>query len=279
MAPQASSIPAGVDRAATRGNAQTKASTLLIGVGVLMVCLAIPATLVGAQAPATPADPSAGQPVVPEQPPEPPAPEPQPPPPSTDPPEPSPAPPPASEPPDDATPPPPAPVADPSTEVRAAARSVSVSILDGSSQSAYVFSPSSVTVSTGDTVNWTNNGAEPHDVTGSGLASGLLQSGQGYSHTFTSAGDFSYICSIHPFMQGSVSVLAASGGGGSDSGSTQDPSASTAPGSESAAVTSAGAAGSASQLPSSGMPVLPLLAAGMGLVLAGALLRRRARVS
>ena len=155
-----------------------------------------------------------------------------------------------------------------------------MSILDGSSQSAYVYSPSSVTVSTGDTVNWTNNGAEPHDVTGSGLASGLLQSGQGYSYTFTDAGDYSYICSIHPFMQGSVSVLAASGGGGSDdSGSTQDPSASTAPGSESAAVQSAGAAGSASQLPSSGMPVLPLLAAGVGLVLAGALLRRRARVS
>ncbi len=248
-----------------------------------MVCLAIPATLVGAQAPATPADPGA-QPVVPEEPPEPPAPEPQPPPPGTDPPEPSPAPPPASEPPDDSTPPPPEPVADPSTAVRAAARSVSVSILDGNSQSAYVFSPSSVTVSTGDTVNWTNNGAEPHDVTGSGLASGLLQSGQGYSYTFTDAGDYSYICSIHPFMQGSVSVLAASGGGGgggggTDSGSTQDPSASTAPGSESAAVQSAGAAGSASQLPSSGMPVLPLLAAGLGLVLAGALLRRRALVS
>jgi LPXTG-motif cell wall-anchored protein len=280
--PQASSIPAGVDKAATRGNAQTRTSTLLIGIGVLMVCLAIPATLVGAQAPAPPADPGAGQPVVPEEPPEPPAPEPQPPPPSTDPPEPSPAPPPASEPPDDATAPPPAPVADPSTTVRAAARSVSVSILDGSSQSAYVFSPSSVTVSTGDTVNWTNNGAEPHDVTGSGLASGTLQPGQGYSHTFANSGTFSYICSIHPFMKGSVTVQAADssgGGGASDPGSTQAPPAATAPGSESAAVTSPEAAGSATQLPSTGIPVLPLMAAGGGLLLAGALLRRRARVS
>jgi LPXTG-motif cell wall-anchored protein len=44
-------------------------------------------------------------------------------------------------------------------------------------------------------------------------------------------------------------------------------------------VTSPGAAGSATQLPSTGMPVLPLLAAGGGLLLAGALLRRRARIS
>ncbi len=60
-------MPAGVDGVATRGSAQARGSTLLIGVGVLMVCLAIPATLVGAQAPAPAADPA----VVPEEPAEP----------------------------------------------------------------------------------------------------------------------------------------------------------------------------------------------------------------
>jgi LPXTG-motif cell wall-anchored protein len=149
-----------------------------------------------------------------------------------------------------------------------------VAILDGNSQSAYRFSPSSLTVNTGDTVNWTNNGADPHDVTGSGLSSGTLNPGQGYSYTFDSAGDFSYICSLHPFMKGSVTVLASSGG---ESSSSQDPS--TAPGSESAAVNSAGAAGSSTQLPSTGMPVLPLLATGLALMVGGALLRRRGRVS
>ena len=105
-----------------------------------------------------------------------------------------------------------------------------MAILDGNSQSAFRFSPSSLTVNTGDTVTWTNNGAEPHDVTGDGLASGTLNSGQGYSHTFATAGTYSYICSIHPFMKGSVTVLGASsgGGGGVDRRSTQDPSASTA---------------------------------------------------
>jgi LPXTG-motif cell wall-anchored protein len=44
-------------------------------------------------------------------------------------------------------------------------------------------------------------------------------------------------------------------------------------------VTSAGAAGSDTQLPSSGMPVAPLIAAGATLLALGALLRRRTRVS
>ena len=43
-------------------------------------------------------------------------------------------------------------------------------------------------------------------------------------------------------------------------------------------MTSADAAGSATQLPSTGMPLLPLLAGGVGLLLAGALLRRPTRV-
>jgi plastocyanin len=258
----------------------------LIGLGVLMVCLATPAALVSAQAPAPAADGGSDQAVAPEEPVEAPAPQPQPPdapPPSAGTPAPNATPSPAPTTPGEATegtPPAPLPVADSSTSVSAAG-SASVSILDGSSQSAFRFSPSSITVGTGDSVAWTNNGSEPHDVTGSGLGSGTLQPGQGYSHTFVSPGTFSYICSIHPFMEGSVTVQAAdsSGRGGSDPGSTQTPPAATAPGSESAAVTSPGAAGTAAQLPSTGMPVLPLLAAGVGLLLAGALLRRGARVS
>jgi plastocyanin len=242
---------------------------------MLMVCLAIPATLVGAQAPTPAADPV----VVPEEPAETPAPPepPEAPPPGTDPPEPAPEPAPIDE--DEPAPPAPVPVENSQATVSQAG-AASVSILDGNQASAYVFSPSSLTVATGDTVTWTNNGTAPegHDVTGDGLASGILQEGQSYSNTFTSAGTFSYICSLHPFMKGSVTVQAAGGGGGGsdDPAATQDPSAATAPGSESAAVGSAGAAGSASQLPSSGMPVWPLLSTGVGFLLGGLLLRRRA---
>jgi LPXTG-motif cell wall-anchored protein len=164
----------------------------------------------------------------------------------------------------------------------------SVSILDGNSQSAFRFSPSSITISTGETVTWTNNGTAPegHDVSGSGLGSGTLHNGQSYSHTFASPGTVSYFCSIHPFMKGTVTVEGTSSGGGGDSdssGSTgTSPSsgvAGTGSSSESQAVTSPDAAGTASQLPSTGMAVLPLLAGGIGLLAAGALLRRRARVS
>ena len=240
---------------------------------MLTVCLAIPATLVSAQAPAPEAVPDPGQTVTPEEPAEAPAPQPQPsePPPSTETPEPGTTPPPVPTEPGEPTPPPP--IADSPTTV-SAAKTASVAILDGNSQSDYVFSPASLTVAAGDTVTWTNNGTQPHDVTGSGLASGTLQSGQGYSHTFASAGNFSYICSIHPFMKGSVTVQASTGVSDPEStGAATDPS------SESSAVASPDAAGNAAQLPSTGMPVLPLLAAGGALLVAGALLRRRARVS
>jgi plastocyanin len=271
--------------------------TLLIGGGALIVGLAIPATLVGAEAPTRSADRDGGQAVTSQEPVAAPAPQPPG----------SPAPPSASTPQQNTTPPAdtgsgeavpqpaftgsgsPAAAADTSTAV-SAARSASVAILDGTLGSAFRFSPSTITVDTGDTVAWTNDGSEPHDVTGSGLASGTLQPGQGYSHTFTSPGTFRYLCSIHPQnMKGAVIVRDSAsggengsgrGGGGGGSGTSGGGGGSTTgPTSESAAGSSPDAAGTSAQLPSTGMPVLPLLVAGAGLVLAGALLRRGARVS
>jgi LPXTG-motif cell wall-anchored protein len=267
---------------------------------VLTICLAAPAALVFAQEPAPPsatgpAPAVAGQ--NPEQTPPPQPTNPPPPPvagtpgpgptslPAQGAPDDSPPPPDDSTPPDATTAPPPSPATGDSTLVSAAG-STSVSILDGNSQSAFRFSPSSISVGAGDTVTWTNNGSAPegHDVSGSGLGSGTLHNGQSYSHTFASPGTFSYICSIHPFMKGTVTVQATSsggqgGGGGGQAATPPTGTSPTAPGSESAAVTSADAAGSAAQLPSTGMPLWPLLAGGVGLLLAGALLRRRTRVS
>ncbi len=140
----------------------------------------------------------------------------------------------------------------------------------------FSFKPGSITVSSGDTVQWTNNGKVPegHDVSGDGLDSGVLQAGDSYSHTFGSAGNFSYICSIHPQMHGTVTVLArssgssggsnGSSGGGSGSSGASTPSV-TGSGSESAAVSSPDAAGSGSSLPSTGSDMLRL--ATLGLVL------------
>ena len=80
----------------------------------------------------------------------------------------------------------------------------------------YSFSPATITVNVGDTVTWTNQGKQPHTATASdgSFNTGTLHTGQSGSHTFTKAGTFAYICSIHPFMHGTVVVQGSSSGGG-----------------------------------------------------------------
>ncbi|MDD5415411.1 MAG: cupredoxin family copper-binding protein [Candidatus Daviesbacteria bacterium] len=70
------------------------------------------------------------------------------------------------------------------------------------------FNPQEISIKAGDTVTWVNNDSYNHTVTGSNGAfdSGNMASGTKFSFTFPKAGTFSYACSIHPFMQGSVVV-------------------------------------------------------------------------
>ncbi len=153
----------------------------------------------------------------------------------------------------------------------------------------FSFDPNGVTVHAGDTVTWTNDGkvASGHTVTGKGFDSGVLPSGKTYSHTFSSPGTFSYVCQIHPFMKGTVTVLASSPSagssppqsGGSDktgsSGSTSAPAATGGSGS-SPAPSSSGTAGSSGSLPFTGSDLWLLALTGLELAAAGVLLRRLA---
>ena len=68
----------------------------------------------------------------------------------------------------------------------------------------------SVTVKAGSTVVWTNDDSIQHDVTfdSGGIASSDLNHNDTFSHTFLTAGTYHYICSIHPFMHGTVIVTA-----------------------------------------------------------------------
>lgn len=71
------------------------------------------------------------------------------------------------------------------------------------------FDPAGVTVKKGDTVTWTNEDTVGHDVTGDGFKSGPsggLGNGDTYKHTFDKAGKFDYVCTVHPGMEGSVTV-------------------------------------------------------------------------
>ena len=70
------------------------------------------------------------------------------------------------------------------------------------------FGPSSTTVTKGATVTWTNNDYTTHTVTAddNSFNSGNLGYGGTFSHTFSNTGTFTYHCSIHPGMTGSVVV-------------------------------------------------------------------------
>jgi plastocyanin len=168
-----------------------------------------------------------------------------------------------------------------------ASGSSSVAIQDGSSQSAYRFAPSALTVAAGTKVVWTNDGQQPHNVTGDGLGSSTLNHGNTYQFTFNTPGTYNYKCTIHPYMKGSVKVTDTSSGGGSsgNSGSgggssgsgtgsaSTTPSATTATGSAPASSTASG--GSSGSLPSTGLDALLMAEVGLALLLAGFVLRSR----
>lgn len=71
------------------------------------------------------------------------------------------------------------------------------------------FAPGKVTMKRGSVVIWTNNDSVSHTVTadnGDGPKSKTLAPGQIYTFVFDKAGTFSYHCSLHTQMKGTVTV-------------------------------------------------------------------------
>lgn len=77
----------------------------------------------------------------------------------------------------------------------------------------YAFAPASLSVPAGSTVTWTNYDTAPHDVkTTSGplaIHSPMLNKGESWSFTFTTAGAYGYVCTVHPDMTAGITVRAA----------------------------------------------------------------------
>nr|WP_067894609.1 cupredoxin family copper-binding protein [Nocardia vaccinii] len=72
----------------------------------------------------------------------------------------------------------------------------------------FAFAPQTLTVHVGTAVTWVNRDEEPHTVAaedGSFRSPGM-DNGGSYTFTFTKAGTYEYICSIHPFMRATVVV-------------------------------------------------------------------------
>jgi LPXTG-motif cell wall-anchored protein len=144
----------------------------------------------------------------------------------------------------------------------------------------FAFASPSTTVRIGQTLTWTNRGPSSHTATaGDGsFDTGVLRKGASASHRFTRAGTFTYMCTIHPSMKGSVRVVAA---GGSQARPAPTPAAPTSsPGVQrSAPQPAATKAASGPQLPATGSDPLDLAGVGLAALAAGALglrLTRRA---
>jgi plastocyanin len=74
--------------------------------------------------------------------------------------------------------------------------------------SGFAFVPSTLTVSVGTTVTWTNKDSVTHTVTSNDnlFNSGNLANGATFQHTFNQKGTFQYHCSIHTSMTAKVIV-------------------------------------------------------------------------
>jgi plastocyanin len=103
----------------------------------------------------------------------------------------------------------------------------------------YRYAPSTITVNSGDTVQWDWTGADVnHSVTSlGGLLEGLeshlgalvsaivsAPAAGSYSHTFSNTGSYAYYCRVHPDMTGTVKVVAS---GAPDTQPADPPSAAT----------------------------------------------------
>jgi plastocyanin len=77
-----------------------------------------------------------------------------------------------------------------------------------SSRTTTAYAPSPLTVNVGATVAWTNSDSVAHTSTADGGTwnSGTIAPGATFTRTFTSAGSFTYRCTIHPGMVGTITV-------------------------------------------------------------------------
>jgi plastocyanin len=89
--------------------------------------------------------------------------------------------------------------------VTAAASSATVDIDN------FAFTPAALTVTAGTTVTWKNEDDSPHrigDKNGT-FKSAALDTDDSFSHTFAAPGEYPYICTIHPYMLGTIIVKPA----------------------------------------------------------------------
>ncbi len=70
------------------------------------------------------------------------------------------------------------------------------------------FTPSTITITAGTTITWTNKDGIDHTVTSNTgiFDSGTINTNGVYSHLFSTVGSYPYHCTIHPSMTATVVV-------------------------------------------------------------------------
>ena len=86
-----------------------------------------------------------------------------------------------------------------------------VVIHDGGDPTTWGYTPASITIAAGQTVTWTNSGAFAHDAsaTDGSWKTPMLDTGASGTVTFANPGTYTYICTPHPWMLGTIVVTAA----------------------------------------------------------------------
>jgi plastocyanin len=77
----------------------------------------------------------------------------------------------------------------------------------------FVFGPGRMTVKAGATVTWTNRDDIPHTVASNDrlFKSKAMDTDESFSFTFATPGEYSYFCSLHPHMTGTIVVEGTTG--------------------------------------------------------------------
>jgi plastocyanin len=77
----------------------------------------------------------------------------------------------------------------------------------------FAFSPKDITVAPGTKIVWINKDQIPHTISTAdkSFMSKAMDTDDKFEQTFVNAGDFSYFCTLHPFMTGTVHVRVAPG--------------------------------------------------------------------
>src|SRR2546423_920218 len=72
----------------------------------------------------------------------------------------------------------------------------------------FKFQPQRIVVHRGTRIAWTNDDSDPHTISSkaAGWASQALDTGDSYWRAARKTGTFHYLCTIHPFMHGTVIV-------------------------------------------------------------------------